>query len=854
MKLTSFWKDLFFPRGQKGPSDRDKKSKASDELKKKYLLFLDLLKANNRVLSLMADMEEKSSGEYLFDKQYIVNTTESIATGVASIIQLLNDISGGKYTVLNERFRFIQESLSPLLFPRRNIKPGRLTIDIRDLSGTMSDVAGGKIAQLGEIKNRLNLPVPDGFVITTYASKLFLEHNNLGDRINGMLQGLNANDLSAVNAMSANICELISKAELPQDVVDAIDNSIRAMQQPLVVSVRSSAILEDSDFSFAGQYATFLNVPADKIKQRYREVVASLFTPRAIFYYKTKGLTEDDIIMAVGVVRMVEPKAAGVLYTVDPNEPDRDVVIINSLRGLGQAVVDGTMAPDYYAVNKSSGAITDMKIAQQSRMLVCSPEGDIREQDVPSEDQGTPSIDDTQIKELFSYAASLEKHYGVPQDIEWALDSRNRLYLLQSRPLNTLAGENTSQHVPRRIEGQTVIIDKGIIACKGIAWGKAFVVNNNSNLTDFPDGAVLVARHTSPRYVTVMKKASAIITDVGGITGHMASLSREYGVPTLLDTGRATSMIKHGQEITVDAYNCNVYAGKVDSLLAYAVKKPKVVLGGPLFDMLGTVLKWIVPLNLANPEDRNFRQAACMTFHDITRYTHEKVMSEMFRIGEGKDSGIGTIALNYEGPLDAHLIDMDNCVADGVTVASPDDIHSIPFSSFLKGLFSMKWPEPRPADAHGLIGMMMHHATRSETETYDVGRRSFALVARNYMNFSVRLGYHFSMIEAYAGENRNDNYIRFFFKGGGAAVDRRLRRLKVISEILKALDFRIKATEDVMNASLTKYDASDITDKLEVMGKLTVYTKQLDLVMYNDALVDQHISQFITQHIRGVSG
>jgi pyruvate,water dikinase len=194
---------------------------------------------------------------------------------------------------------------------------------------------------------------------------------------------------------------------------------------------------------------------------------------------------------------------------------------------------------------------------------------------------------------------------------------------------------------------------------------------------------------------------------------------------------------------------------------------------------------------------------------------------------------------------------MDGCVREGVNVATPEDIRSKPFSAFLKGLLSLQWPEPRAADVKGFFGMMMQGATVPESEVYQTGRQSFALIAGNYMNFSIRLGYHFSMVEAYSGENRNDNYIKYFFKGGGAAVDRRLRRVRVISEILKILDFRVTITEDVINASLTKYNETDIEKKLKILGRLTVYTRQLDLIMYNDSLSDQYIKEFIADHAGG---
>jgi pyruvate,water dikinase len=162
---------------------------------------------------------------------------------------------------------------------------------------------------------------------------------------------------------------------------------------------------------------------------------------------------------------------------------------------------------------------------------------------------------------------------------------------------------------------------------------------------------------------------------------------------------------------------------------------------------------------------------------------------------------------------------------------------------------SMKWPEPRPADVKGFMGMIAHTATVPEEDLQKTAEKSFAIISKNYLNFSIRLGYHFSMIEAYAGETMNDNYIRFFFKGGGAAVDRRLRRVRLIAEILKRLDFKVKVTADVIDAMVTKYRQRTIQEKLEILGKLTAYTKQLDMVMYNDAVTDWYVEEFIREHI-----
>ncbi|PIX86233.1 MAG: pyruvate, phosphate dikinase, partial [Nitrospirae bacterium CG_4_10_14_3_um_filter_53_41] len=200
-------------------------------------------------------------------------------------------------------------------------------------------------------------------------------------------------------------------------------------------------------------------------------------------------------------------------------------------------------------------------------------------------------------------------------------------------------------------------------------------------------------------------------------------------------------------------------------------------------------------------------------------------------------------------PIAVHLINIDGGIKNHVKKASPEDICSIPFSAFLKGMRGMKWPEPRPADAKGFIGMIAHTAAIPEDQIYRTGEKSLAVISGHYMNFSIRLGYHFSMVEAYAGENMNDNYIRFFFKGGGASADRRLRRVRLIRKILKKMDFKVTFTEDVIDAVLAKFKQPHIEERLELMGKLTAYTKQLDMVMYNDAITDWYVEEFVKEHL-----
>jgi pyruvate,water dikinase len=348
-----------------------------------------------------------------------------------------------------------------------------------------------------------------------------------------------------------------------------------------------------------------------------------------------------------------------------------------------------------------------------------------------------------------------------------------------------------------------------------------------------------------------MNRTSAIITDFGGATGHMASLTREFQVPAILDTESATEKLTDGQEITVDAYNCNVYDGRVAELIEMAGKREDPFKDTLIFKTLQKVLKWIVPLNLIDPEGDNFRPELCQTFHDITRFCHEMAMFEMFKITSTPSDEIGETRKLIAGiPLVSYLIDLGGGIMEGAPkVLKPEHLTSEPLRAFFQGLVAANWPQAKPVDAGGFLGMLAHTASIPEEELQRTGEKSFSFISGNYMNFLLRLGYHLSTVEAFASDNINDNYIRFFFKGGGAAVDRRLRRVRLISEILRTMDFKVKIADDVVDAIITKYKKHFIEDKLEILGRFTAFTKQLDMVLYNDTITDFYIQDFVKKHV-----
>ncbi|MCS7215752.1 MAG: PEP-utilizing enzyme [Thermodesulfovibrio sp.] len=803
----------------------------------------------------MADLEEKFSGEYLFDIHYLNTTIKDLSEGVLKVIQNLNALTDNKYSELEKIYNEIKEKIEKQLSSKIEIPTTEITLPLEALSKETVNIAGGKTSNLAELKNILGLPTPEGFAITSYSFIKFLSHNNLIDRISKIVHDINISNIEELETTSKKIQDMIINAEVPEEMTHNIQSAYDELSKKIGkncnVSVRSSAIHEDSHFSFAGQYSSFLNVTRDSIIQKYKEVVASLFNPSAIFYYKTKGFSEKEMVMSAGVLTMVNARAGGVMYSQDPNDPESKNIIINSVKGLGKLVVDGTVKPDVFIVDKNNLSIIEKRKGQQSKMLICSSQEGVEEITIGNEDMEL-SLSDEQIIKLATMATKIEQHFGRPQDIEWAIDEENNIYILQARPLRIKEKKTAKVLLPTRIKGYNILIDKGVTACKGVGYGKVFILKNEDELEQFPEGYVLVAKHTNPKYVVVMNKASAIVTDIGSQTGHMASLSREYNVPTILNTESATKTLKHGQEITVDATNCVIYEGRVEELLKTAKKSEDLFKETTIYKTLEKVIKLIVPLYLVDPKSENFKPENCKTFHDITRFCHEMVMQEMFTMWNKYDSEIHAINLVAGIPIGALILDIGGGLKEGLKRATPDDILSIPLQAVLRGMTSMKWPEPPPVDAKGFVEMIAHSVSIPEEELMDIGKKSFCIVTKNYMNFSIRLGYHFSMIEAYAGENLNDNYIKFFFKGGGAAIDRRLRRVRLISEILKKMGFRVSTKEDVIDAILTKYDMSTIEKNLEILGKLTAYTKQLDMALFNDAVTQMYTDDFINQHLKEI--
>ncbi len=394
-----------------------------------------------------------------------------------------------------------------------------------------------------------------------------------------------------------------------------------------------------------------------------------------------------------------------------------------------------------------------------------------------------------------------------------------------------------------------MLLRGGSSASDGMAAGTAFVIQSEETLHRIPEGSIVVARQTSPQLVAVMGRIQAIITDVGTITGHMASVAREFRIPTLVGTGSATETIPDGEVITVDATNGVVYRGTVESLLKK--KRPRNPMkGSPIYKTVQTALKRIAPLSLSDPKDPNFKPEGCQTLHDIIRFSHEVAVREMFRISDDlRPAKSAAIPLRVHLPMRILVIDLGRglSVAEGAREATLDDVTSIPFKALLRGMTrkDVSWTQHSGMDVRGFGSIVAESLLRDPFLEGPMGGPSYAVVASRYLNFSARLGYHFVTVDTFCGPQVNDNYIIFYFKGGAADIARRQRRAQLITMVLRWVGFSTEQKGDMVRGVIKKYQSSVLEEKLDIVGRLLGSVNLLDMALHDDRRVEWYADRFL---------
>ena len=444
---------------------------------------------------------------------------------------------------------------------------------LSELDKSSGMIAGGKGANLAEMYNS-KFPVPPAFIITTDAYRFFTEKSGIKEKIDSIIDFINVDNTKELEEKSKEIRTLITKSEMPEElkeeIIDSYENLnvdknalqgagrdalhiLKYSNEPVFVAVRSSATTEDlEDSSFAGQQETYLNVKGNtELIESVKKVFASLFTARAIYYRKKRGFSKEKFALAAVVQKMIDSDRSGVIFSANPVK-ENDNVVIEAVFGLGEGIVSGRIKPDSYEITRNL-EITRKEISYKKIAVTRNSQGDTQEISLNEEKGKQQALTDGQVKDLARIALKIESHYGRPQDIEFAVES-GEIFIVQSRPITTKVKKEEKE-----IKGKVIL--SGLAASPGVAAGKVKLIHNLSDLSKVKKGDVLVTEMTNPDMVVSMQKASAIITDEGGLTSHAAIVSREMGIPAVVGTDNATKILEEGDEVTVDGFKGVVYKG-----------------------------------------------------------------------------------------------------------------------------------------------------------------------------------------------------------------------------------------------------------------------------------------------------
>ncbi len=561
----------------------------------------------------------------------------------------------------------------------------KLVVGLDEVGNGDVAVVGGKNASLGEMINGLSaagVKVPGGFATTAEAFREFLSENELDKKISDRLQGLDVDDVNALAETGNEIRRWLIDAPFGQRLRQEISVAYGKMEEQygenVAVAVRSSATAEDlPEASFAGQQETYLSIRGiGNVLNAMRHVFASLYNNRAIAYRVHQGFEHDVVALSAGVQRMIRSDigSAGVLFTLDTESGFRDAVFITGAWGLGETVVQGAVNPDEFFVYKPSLASGHQAIISRTlggkaiKMIFtgASEHGkSVRTVETEPADRQRFCISDEQVEMLARHAVDIEKHYGRPMDIEWALDGEDgELYIVQARPETVRSRESSEAVIERyNLQQKSGVITTGRAIGRRIGSGEAKVIRDPSKMEDVQPGDVLVTDMTDPDWEPIMKRASAIVTNRGGRTCHAAIIARELDIPAIVGCGDATDKIETGQGTTVSCAEGDT--GSVyDSILPFEVERHAVDnLPDIPVKLMMNVGNPTRAFDFANIPNQGVGLARLEFIINVMIGVHPQALIDYSSLDQSLQQQIAERMAGYDGPIDFYI----NKIKEGVS-------------------------------------------------------------------------------------------------------------------------------------------------------------------------------------------
>jgi pyruvate,water dikinase len=794
-------------------------------IRKRFDCFKKLLELDRKAHILLAGLEEIYYGGKVMDINAIRVISTRLSCHVALMISSLNALAPGRYKNLIDYHKKIDFYIQFALVPP---KVKSQTPYVVPLESYYEDdfLIGGKALHLSQLGGELNLPVPRGFILSSNAWNRIVEYNDLRPLINKELARIDIESIPLLEEVASILSHKVLSSVIPPEILGEVQNFLinnRIKREFARYAVRSSCVGEDSSVSFAGQYLSLLNVAEADIIQACLKVMASKYSPEALLYRIKNGFDDEAVPMAVLLLEMIEPDFSGVIVTNGLQTDGNGRYAIHFVKGFGDKLMSGEVVSQMVEV-----------VLQDSEFSL------------PGFAENSSGMSENSLAALGDFAYRIERHYGTPQEIEWCRDRDGGLHLLQTRQVQLSDDDNAVvSELPADLN---CLFTAGQSASAGTASGEIFILKNVSALQDVPPGVLLVCEVTPPSFVTILPRVSGIIVRFGNSADHFSSVAREFRVPVLVQVGDSLNALEDGMEITLCSHVCSVYQGKAELEVQTNLNRG-IDMQSPVGKALKMAIDFCSPLGLHDPGDESFCPEGCRSFHDIIRFVHEKSTQAMFL--QNADSFFRkpkSLKLVTDIPIDIRIIDLDKELSDRQRENSRiiiEDIRSIPFLQLWKGLTNpgVNWHGRSYFDwkSHDNIALAGGVSLKNDSDL-----ASYCLVSREYLNFNMRFGYHFALLDCLCGKGPEENYILMRFAGGGGTEQGKDLRLDFLSQVLGRLDFTCERSGDLLDARLLRYTDDTIMSRLETLGCLLGAVRLLDMVLKDGDQMAAMVDLFFT--------
>lgn len=841
------WRHLF--RNKKNQPSSGKQEIDIWRVRALFNNFRKILQLNTLIFEQIAAMDRALGGGEIFDQHFLEESVRTIASHVHHVTYNLNALTNNGYIPLYDRYQEIRVILDDILAGNTKALACPPVLPLDSLSWELEPLVGIDLVCLAELRHHPGIKARDGLVISSDATEAILKKQDPAPPPGTEL----SYDLT-MKSLRSSLKRMLMDHGRPLLSISAtrlagLPDEPRDLGEYLLKEQNSDSLIILAEDAFPLEQTTGSPGPNSP-------------TPRETIEKDLGDRFLEDLFLK-GICRIIEMVAERNRSLYPDSEPNFALFLRPASNALARGTIttratSETKTPALTVTAWLPGNRQDMDVHQLRRIFpfdFVSSTVIPKQLDWPFPDglqatsrttehryfrRGSSTILPQEIQALAETAMTLERIMGVPVIMHWEYLENGKFVVTRLFPFLEKQQKPTILELAQEMKSATLLSEGGQVVQAGVAAGTIFHVTQDTNLNDFPIGGVAVAPIATPQLTPILHRASAILTEHGNPVGHLATVARELSLPAVFGIPGILKQLPNGTEVTVDAGQTSVFKGVLNQLLLKGSSESGFSPIDPEYRVLRRLLRFISPLKLVNPDDPDFYAENCRSFHDIIHFCHEMAVDELAHFQERRPglSGIRTTRLELPALMNINLLDIGGGLPDGlVQNPKPADILSEPFAIFLDGvLHPLAAGEELPTLGIRDIISSIPRTSRLSNVSPETSGDNLAIISQEYMNLSLRLGYHFSVIDAHFSDDRHRNYIYFRFIGGLADQTRRARRALFISDVLGAMDFKVFWKGDLVVGRMKFEDREVLRSALFVLGALTTYSRQRDTSLYSDEL------------------